>query len=92
MAGNSQRRGAMRNPGSKKGAGVGSGGNRKDKLDVVGQRPKQLIARITPKRSKRKRLNDGRQPPLWVPVAAGWNAQKLGSLDFLWDATQSWKL
>jgi len=81
MAGNSQRRGAMRNPGSKKGAGTGSGGNRKDKLTVVDQLRKPLIARITPKPSKRKPPNGGQQPRLRAPAAAGWNAQKLGSLD-----------
>ena len=32
MAGNSQRRGAMRNPGTKKGATVGSGGQRRKQL------------------------------------------------------------
>ena len=42
MAGNSQRKGAMRNPGSKKGASVGSGGNRKDKLGGRGPTPKAV--------------------------------------------------
>lgn len=40
MAGNSQRRGAMRNPGSKKGATVGSGGQRRKALKGKGPTPK----------------------------------------------------
>ena len=40
MAGNSQRRGAMRNPGSKKGATVGSGGQRRKALQGKGPTPK----------------------------------------------------
>ena len=40
MAGNSQRRGAMRNPGSKKGATVGSGGQRRKQLKGKGPTPK----------------------------------------------------
>lgn len=40
MAGNSQRRGAMRNPGSKKGATVGSGGQRRKALEAKGPTPK----------------------------------------------------
>jgi 23S rRNA (guanosine2251-2'-O)-methyltransferase len=39
MAGNSQRRGARRNPGSKKGAVVGSGGQRRRKLEGKGPTP-----------------------------------------------------
>ena len=40
MAGNSQRRGAMRKPGTKKGATVGSGGQRRAKLQGKGPTPK----------------------------------------------------
>ena len=40
MAGNSQRRGAMRTPGSKKGATVGSGGQRRKQLKGKGPTPK----------------------------------------------------
>jgi len=40
MAGNSQRRGAMRNPGSKKGAVVGSGAQRRKQLVGKGPTPK----------------------------------------------------
>ncbi|MBM7771479.1 23S rRNA (guanosine2251-2'-O)-methyltransferase [Actinokineospora baliensis] len=40
MAGNSQRRGAMRKPGSKKGAVVGSGGQRRRALEGKGPTPK----------------------------------------------------
>lgn len=40
MAGNSQRRGAMRNAGSKKGAMVGSGGQRRKQLKGKGPTPK----------------------------------------------------
>ena len=40
MAGNSQRRGAMRNPGSKKGMTVGSGGQRRKALKGKGPTPK----------------------------------------------------
>ena len=40
MAGNSQRRGAMRKEGTKKGATVGSGGQRRAKLDGRGPTPK----------------------------------------------------
>ena len=40
MAGNSQRRGAMRNPGSKKGATVGSGGQRRKALKGKGPTPR----------------------------------------------------
>nr|HCX85569.1 23S rRNA (guanosine(2251)-2'-O)-methyltransferase RlmB [Micrococcales bacterium] len=39
MAGNSQRRGAVRKPGSKKGATVGSGGNRRRGLEGRGPTP-----------------------------------------------------
>ncbi|MDP2013162.1 MAG: 23S rRNA (guanosine(2251)-2'-O)-methyltransferase RlmB [Actinomycetota bacterium] len=42
MAGNSQRRGAMRTPGSKKGASVGSGGQRRKQLKGKGPTPKAI--------------------------------------------------
>ena len=42
MAGNSQRRGAMRNPGTKKGASVGSGGQRRKQLKGKGPTPKAV--------------------------------------------------
>ena len=54
MAGNSQRRGAMRNPGSKKGAGAGSGGNHKDKLDGRGPTPKAVDRPHHPKAKQKK--------------------------------------
>jgi len=54
MAGNSQRRGAMRSPGSKKGAGAGSGGNRKDKLDGRGPTPKAVDRPHHPKAKQKK--------------------------------------
>ena len=54
MAGNSQRRGAMRNPGSKKGAGAGSGGNSKDKLDGRGPTPKAVDRPHHPKAKQKK--------------------------------------
>ncbi len=40
MAGNSQRRGATRNPGSKKGASVGTGGHGRKALEGKGPTPK----------------------------------------------------
>ena len=40
MAGNSKRKGAMRKPGSKKGAVVGSGGQRRKGLEGKGPTPK----------------------------------------------------
>ena len=40
MAGNSQRKGAMRNAGTKKGATVGSGGQRRKQLKGKGPTPK----------------------------------------------------
>ena len=40
MAGNSARRGAKRNPGSKKGASVGTGGQRRKGLQGKGPTPK----------------------------------------------------
>ena len=40
MAGNSERRGAKRNPGSKKGQTVGSGGQRRKQLKGKGPTPK----------------------------------------------------
>jgi 23S rRNA (guanosine2251-2'-O)-methyltransferase len=40
MAGNSQRRGARRNPGSKKGSNAGSGGRRRQALEGKGPTPK----------------------------------------------------
>ncbi len=54
MAGNSQRKGAMRNPGSKKGASVGSGGNRKDKLGGRGPTPKAVDRPHHPKAKQKK--------------------------------------
>ena len=42
MAGNSQRQGAMRNPGTKKGASVGSGGQRRKQLKGRGPTPKAV--------------------------------------------------
>ena len=43
MAGNSQRRGAMRKTGSKKGATAGSGGQKGKQLRAKGESPKPKI-------------------------------------------------
>jgi 23S rRNA (guanosine2251-2'-O)-methyltransferase len=68
MAGNSQRKGAMRNPGSKKGASVGSGGNRKDKLGGRGPTPKAVDRPHHPK-AKRKKAAEKRAAKL--PAGSG---------------------
>jgi 23S rRNA (guanosine2251-2'-O)-methyltransferase len=63
MAGNSQRRGAMRNPGSKKGPTVGSGGQRRKALAAKGPTPKAEDRPHHPaaraKRSAAKRASAG---------------------------------
>ncbi len=59
MAGNSQRRGAMRNPGSKKGATVGSGGQRRKALKGKGPTPKAADRPHHPA-AKRKRAAEKR--------------------------------
>ena len=43
MAGNSERRGAKRNPGSKKGQTVGSGAQRRKQLKGKGQLPPTVL-------------------------------------------------
>ena len=68
MAGNSQRRGAMRNPGSKKGASTGSGGNRKDKLDGRGPTPKAVDRPHHPKAKQKKAAE---RPAVTSPVGTG---------------------
>ena len=66
MAGNSQRRGAMRNPGSKKGATVGSGGQRRKALKGKGPTPKATERPHHPaarrKRAAEKRSSAKRGP------------------------------
>ncbi len=66
MAGNSQRRGAMRNPGSKKGATVGSGGQRRKALKGKGPTPKATERPHHPaarrKRAAEKRTGASRSP------------------------------
>jgi len=66
MAGNSQRRGAMRNPGSKKGATVGSGGQRRKALKGKGPTPKATERPHHPaarkKRAAEKRSSTKRGP------------------------------
>ena len=57
MAGNSQRRGAMRNPGTKKGATVGSGGQRRKQLKGKGPTPK-AVERPYHQAAKRKNAAD----------------------------------
>ena len=54
MAGNSQRRGATRKPGSKKGASTGSGGQRRQGLEGKGPTPK-AAERVSHPASKRAR-------------------------------------
>ena len=57
MAGNSQRKGAMRKPGSKKGQVVGSGGQRRRGLEGKGPTPK-ATERTKHIAAKRKRSAD----------------------------------
>ena len=57
MAGNSQRRGAMRNPGTKKGATVGSGGQRRKQLKGKGPTPK-AVERPYHQAAKRKKASE----------------------------------
>lgn len=72
MPGNSQRRGAKRNPGSKKGQTVGSGGQRRKQLKGRGPTPKAVDreghpaarrARAAAKRSTGRTASDARRPP-----------------------------
>jgi len=72
MAGNSQRRGAKRNPGSKKGQTVGSGGQRRKQLKGRGPTPKAVDreghpaarrARAAAKRSPGRTSPGARRPP-----------------------------
>lgn len=66
MAGNSQRRGAMRKSGSKKGATVGSGGQRRKQLKGKGPTPKAKDRPHHPaarrKRATEKRATEKRAP------------------------------
>ena len=74
MAGNSQRRGATRKPGSKKGATVGSGGQRRKGLEGRGSTPK-AEDRVYPAAHKRKVADEPRAPgrggPARGPARAG---------------------
>ena len=65
MAGNSQRKGAMRNPGSKKGATVGSGGQRRKGLQGKGPTPKAKDRTKHPaaRRARAAEKAAGRQAP-----------------------------
>lgn len=67
MAGNSQRRGAMRKPGTKKGATVGSGGQSKARLSGRGPTPKAADRPHHPaarrERAAKKRADAGRPRP-----------------------------
>lgn len=56
MPGNSQRRGARRNPGSKKGSTVGSGGQRRKGLEGKGPTPKAAERRPSHPAAKRARV------------------------------------
>ncbi|MDA2989359.1 MAG: 23S rRNA (guanosine(2251)-2'-O)-methyltransferase RlmB [Actinomycetota bacterium] len=56
MAGNSQRRGAMRKGAKKKGAGVGSGGQRKASLEGKGPTPKATERAHHPAAKKARRI------------------------------------
>ena len=64
MAGNSQRRGAVRNTGSKKGATVGSGGNRRQGLEGRGPTPKATDRPYHPaaKRAAAAAKRDAKRP------------------------------
>ena len=65
MAGNSQRRGAMRNDGTKKGATVGSGGQRRKQLKGRGPTPKATERTYHPaarrERAAVKRAEEGKE-------------------------------
>jgi len=65
MAGNSQRKGAMRNPGSKKGATVGSGGQRKKGLQGKGPTPKakDRVSHPAARRARAAEKASARQTP-----------------------------
>ncbi len=67
MAGNSQRRGAMRNDGTKKGATVGSGGQRRKQLKGRGPTPKATERSYHPaarrERAAIKRAEEGKDHP-----------------------------
>lgn len=77
MAGNSQRRGARRNPGSKKGATVGSGGQRRRGLEGKGPTPaaKDRVGHPAARRSKAgaKRAPDGRPAKATRDIVVGRN-------------------
>lgn len=87
MAGNSQRRGAVRRTGSKKGATVGSGGQRRRGLEGKGPTPKaadrpnhkahkiaKAVARSTGGRSAAGRQGGGRRQKGSSEIVAGRNA------------------
>jgi 23S rRNA (guanosine2251-2'-O)-methyltransferase len=61
MAGNSQRRGAKRNPGSKKGAVVGSGGQRRKQLEGKGPTPRaeERVGHVAARRSSAAQRRSG---------------------------------
>lgn len=71
MAGNSQRRGAMRKPGTKKGAVVGSGGQKRKGLRGRGATPAAELRPGHPAQRPGARRQDGPQPRADSPVAAG---------------------
>lgn len=68
MAGNSQRKGAMRNSGSKKGPQVGSGGQRRAKLGGRGPTPK---AEDRPHHPKAKRKKAAEKRATKLPAGSG---------------------
>lgn len=68
MAGNSQRRGAMRAPGKKKGPQVGSGGQRRAKLGGRGPTPK---AEDRPHHPKAKRQKAAEKRAAKLPAGSG---------------------
>ncbi|WP_127126529.1 23S rRNA (guanosine(2251)-2'-O)-methyltransferase RlmB [Georgenia sp. SYP-B2076] len=75
MAGNSQRRGAVRKPGSKKGQTVGSGGQRRKKLEGRGPTPKAAerpyhVAAKRKAHAERDEAKTGRTPGR-APAARG---------------------
>ncbi len=73
MAGNSQRRGAMRKPGTKKGAVVGSGGQSRRAVQGRGPTPPAEIRKGHPaaRRAAAASKRDGRDGPTRKPPARG---------------------
>lgn len=79
MAGNSQRRGAMRNPGTKKGATVGSGGQRRKALQGKGPTPKAEDRPHHPA-ARRERAVAKRQAAATRPAREGQPSRAEGSV------------